>query len=544
MLNADGSLHRVNLGSAEATDRYICKGGGIEIYEPRFTFHGFRYAEISGAPTALDASALTGVVLHSDAEISGEFRCSNELVNQLQHNIQWSQRGNFLDVPTDCPQRDERLGWTGDIQVFARTSTFNMDVAAFLTKYVIDLRDAQFAGGIERGTYPWGVPSVFQRAGGPGWADAGVIVPWVVYERYGDLRILERHYTSILEYIAFLERAAAGRAGGTWLGFGDWLSLDAVAQQIDSFGVDESFGGTAREYIWHAFDIHSTELASRIAELLGRDEDAKRFRARSQQRREEFAGLYVDGTGHLTETTQTAYLLALHFDLLIHPTHRSAAEADLVANIERVGHLQTGFIGTPYLLHVLSDTGRSDLAYSLLERTDYPGWLYPVTHGATTIWERWDAWTKDGGFRQPHMMNSFNHYAYGAVGEWLFRVVAGIDTTIEGAGYRHILVRPELGGSLTSAEAHVDTIHGRLATAWQLQGAERATLRVTLPPNTTATLRLPATSAALVSERGLTLPEVEGISAIGTRDGRVECQAAAGTYEFVIEAPIVATNRG
>jgi alpha-L-rhamnosidase len=543
-LASDGSLHVANLGTARATDRYICSGGGVETFEPRFTFHGFRYAEVSGDPVAFDAASLTAVVLHSDAQISGDFSCSNQLVNQLQHNIQWGQRGNFLDVPTDCPQRAERLGWTGDIQVFARTATFNMDAATFLTKYVIDLRDAQFAGGIEQGTYPCVVPSVFPRGGGPGWADAGVIVPWVVYERYGDLRVLERHYASILAYIAFLDRAASGRAEGTWLGFGDWLSLDAVTQHIDGFGQDNRFGGTARDYLWRAFDIHSTDLAGRIARLLDRDEDAGRLRARAERTRAEFVMRYVAGDGHLTETSQTAYLVALHFDLLHDPVQRDAAAADLVASVERVGHLQTGFLGTPYLLHVLSDIGRTDIAYRLLERTDYPGWLYPVTHGATTIWERWDAWTEHNGFQSP-AMNSFNHYAYGAVGEWLFRVVAGIDTTTEGAGYRHILIRPEIGGTLTSAEGHLETLHGRIASAWQLdQDGQRATLAITLPPNTHATLRLPAISADLVSERGARLSDTEGIGKVGTHEGRVECEADAGTYDFAIERPLVARAAG
>jgi alpha-L-rhamnosidase len=537
MLNDDGTLHTENLGTAKATDRYVCKGLGEEVYEPRFTFHGFRYAEVSGAPTDLDERSVTGIVLHSDAAITGDFTCSNELINQLQSNIQWSQRGNFLDVPTDCPQRDERLGWTGDIQIFARTSTFNMDSAAFLSKYVADLRDGQLAGGVERGTYPIVVPSIVARAGGPGYADAGVIVPWVVYERYGDVRLLECHYTSVLDYMAFLERAAEGRAEGSWRGFGDWVSLDAVPQHIEGFGLDDRFGGTPRDYLWHAFDIHATDVAARIAALVGRADDAGRLRERSDRERERFVNRCVGADGHLAVTTQTAYVLALHFDLLTDPDHRRSAADDLIANIGRVGHLQTGFIGTPYVLPVLTDIGRADLAYQLLERTDYPGWLYPVTQGATTIWERWDAWTKADGFKA-HRMNSFNHYAYGAVGEWLFRVVAGIDTASEPAGYSQILIRPELGGSLTSAAAYVDTLRGRIATAWRLD-CHRAELCITLPPNTTATLRLPATSPELVSEHGVALREIEGITGVSIRAGRVECEAVAGTYELRVEKPIV-----
>ena len=501
-------------------------------------FTGFRYAEIAGVPYDLGPDAVTGIVLHSDAPVAGDFACSNDLVNQLQRNIVWSQRGNFLDVPTDCPQRSERLGWTGDIQIFARTSTFNMDVATFLSKYVADLRDGQLTGGMERGTYPIVVPSVVARAGGPGWADAGVIVPWVVYERYGDVRLLEQHYTSILDYIAFLERASRGRVEGTWLGFGDWVSLDAVPQYIEGFGMDERFGGTGRDYIWHAFDVHATDIALRIAALLGRSDDARILEERSARERARFVIRYIDTDGRLTVTTQTAYLLALHFNLLTDPDQRRAAAEDLISNIERVGHLLTGFLGTPFLLPVLTSVGRTDLAYALLERTEFPGWLYPVSQGATTIWERWDAWTKEGGFKG-HMMNSFNHYAYGAVGEWLFRTVAGIDTDGIQTGYRHILIGPEPGGTMTWANAHVDTIRGRIASSWRLEQGD-AQLRIELPANTSATLRLPAGNPDSVSEHDRILREVEGITDVRIHNGRVECHAVAGTYDLRVQQPIVA----
>jgi alpha-L-rhamnosidase len=531
MLDDDGSLHTENLDTAQATDRYICKGDGVEVYEPRFTFHGFRYLEISGAP-GLDLSSVTGFVLHSDAPLTGDFTCSDELVTQLQKNIRWSQRGNWLDVPTDCPQRNERLGWTGDIQVFARTATFNMDVASFLSKYVHDLRDGQILAGVARGSYPMVIPSVIPGAGGAGWADAGVVVPWVLYERYGDLRILERHYTSMLDYVDFLERYERGRAEGVLSSLGDWLSLDA--------GDRGDLGGTPPDLLRDAYDVYSTGLVSRIAALLGRREDSARFAARRDRVREAFVARYVGADGNMTVATQTAYLVALHFDLLTVPAHRQAAIDGLVANIERVGHLQTGFLGTPYLLPVLSDIGRADLAYRLLQRTEYPGWLYPVTQGATTIWERWNGWTKERGFYEDRKANSFNHYAYGAVGEWLFRVVAGIDTA--DAGYRRMLISPELGGTLTSAQAHLDTIGGRVETAWRLDG-ERATLRVTIPANSSARLRLPSASVDGVTERGTRLPDVAGISDVGIRADRVECDVVAGSYEFVIDAPIV-SGRG
>jgi alpha-L-rhamnosidase len=538
MLDPDGSLHVENLLAARATDRYTCKGDSEETYEPRFTFHGFRFVEAEGADLADDA--LTGIVLHSDAALTGDFSCSNELVNQLHRNIRWSQRGNFLDVPTDCPQRAERMGWTGDIQVFARTATYLMDAAAFLAKYVTDLRDSQLVGGVDRGSFPWVVPSTFARAGGPGWADAGVVVPWVLYERYGDVRQLERHYPAVCAYMDFLERSARGRSVGTFLGFGDWLSLDPErvivddGETIDDFDAGDSrFGGTPRLFLWHAFDALSTRLAARIAGLLGREEDRARFQTRHERVREEIAGRYVDANGRLTIATQTAYALALQFDLLSEPRHRRAAQADLIANVERVGHLQTGFLGTPHLLEALSNAGRIDLAYALLERTEHPGWLYPVTQGATTIWERWDGWTEKDGFH-PSLMNSFNHYAYGAVGEWLYRFVAGIDVDPDGgAGYRRILIRPHPGGSLTHASAHVDTHRGRIEASWTLDGGALK-IRLVVPPNTTATVALPAASMDAITERGVPLTDVAGVSDVEVRHDRVACTAGAGEYTFVV----------
>jgi len=539
-LNEDGSLHTTNLLSAKATDRYTCRGGGEETYEPRFTFHGFRYVETEGADLADDA--LTGVVIHSDSPITGKFSCSNELVNRLHENICWSQRGNFFDVPTDCPQRAERMGWTGDIQVFALTATLLMDVAAFLAKYVTDLGDSQLVVGVDRGTFPWVVPSAFSRAGGPGWADAGVVVPWVVYERYGDLRQLDRHYGAIRAYVDFLERFAQGRAEGTWLGFGDWLSLDAERVEEDAEAIDEyatggsRFGGTPRLFLWHAFDAYSTGLAARIAALLGRDEDAAWLGRRYGRVRAELARRWVRPDGHLGVTTQTAYALALSLDLLADPDQRRAAAEDLVANVERVGHLQTGFLGTPHLLQALTDAGRIDLAYRLLERTEYPGWLYPVTLGATTIWERWDGWTEESGFH-PSLMNSFNHYAYGAVGEWLYRVVAGIDVDRDGgAGYRRVLVRPRPGGSLTHASASIDTHRGRIESSWSLVG-DALTVRLVLPPSTTATVSLPAASANSISEGGVPIAEAEGVGEVEQVDDRVEFVVQGGTYTFVITKP-------
>jgi alpha-L-rhamnosidase len=534
MLNDDGTLHTANLLSARATDRYTCRGGREETYEPRFTYHGFRYVEVSGVPPQINlgAEAITGVVISTDSSLCSEFECSNALLNRLQQNVVSSQRGNFFDVPTDNPQRAERLGWLGDARAFARTATYNMDVAAFFTKFVIDMRDGQLVAGSGRGSYPWFAPSITAQAGGPGWADAGVVIPWVLYERYADVRVLERHYSSILDYLDFLDRAERGRTPGTWLGFGDWLALEP--EPVYALGVtDDRFGSTPREYLWQAFDIDTTTTAARIAAKLGREDDARRFRERAERLRNSFQSSWVDGHGRLTVATQTAHALALAFDLLTEPEHRKNAADSLVQLVTRVGHLQTGQIGTPLVLQVLSDIGEIDLAYKLLERTEYPSWLYPVTQGATTIWERWDGWTRQDGFKQ-HTMNSFNQYHLGTVGEWMFRTIAGIDTSTAGTGYKHIVIHPRPGGSLTSARAHLDTIRGRIATHWRReQGYFHLDLQ--LPPATTATLHLPSTDLSRVTESSAPLTDVDGVTGVRTSENGIECDLVPGTYSWRVD---------
>jgi alpha-L-rhamnosidase len=463
MLNPDGTLWVAGLRKARATDVYQCKGSGEETFEPKFTFHGFRYVEIEGYPGELKSDDIAGVVIHSDTPPTGSFTCSNDLLNKLQHNIQWGQRGNFVDVPTDCPQRDERLGWTGDAQVFARTACFNMNVAGFFTKWLDDLDDAQR----DDGAYPSYAPHFGGDFGGPAWADAGVIVPWTIYQCYGDKRILQRHYPAMQKYLAFLEKEypngiAADR------GYGDWLAMDT---------------GTSKPLIGTAFFAHVADLMSQIAKVLGKDDDSSKYRATFERVREVFNKEFVTPNGRIVGDSQTAYVLALQFNLLPESL-RDDARKRLVADIKKRGnHLSTGFVGTPYLLHVLD----SATAYSLLEQTTFPSWLFPVTQGATTIWERWDGWTPDKGF-QDAGMNSFNHYAYGAVGEWMYQRVAGIEP-IE-PGYKKIRMRPTPGGSLTSASASIDTMYGPAVSSWKRDG-NTISFDITIPPNTSAIVELP-----------------------------------------------------
>ncbi len=439
ILNPDGTLYTANLRTARNTDYYTLKGGEEEVWEPHFLFHGFRYVELLGFPGIPTEETVTGIVIHSDIPPTGTFECSDPLINQLQHNIVWGQKGNFVDVPTDCPQRDERLGWTGDAQVFIRTAAFNMNVAGFFTKWTRDLEDAQYPDGAYPAVAP--NPSVWSiRDGGPAWADAGVICPWTIYQCYGDTHLLEAHYASMQRFIEFLSqtsqdglRCYTGYTG--WLGFGDWLALD---------GSDGREGGTSKELIGTALFAYSSHLLAKIAHILGKGEDAERYDKLSKQVSEAFVKRFVLPDGTLKGGTQTSYVLALQFDLLPQDL-RAIAAAELVRNIrQRDNHLSTGFVGTPYLNWVLSEVDHLDTAYALLKQTTWPSWLYSVTQGATTIWERWDGWTHDKGFQDPGM-NSFNHYAYGAVGAWMYAVIGGIDLDPEQPGYKHIIMRPNPG---------------------------------------------------------------------------------------------------
>jgi alpha-L-rhamnosidase len=502
VLDERGELYTEILRGARQTDVYTLGGASEgEIFEPFFTFHGFRYVEISGRIEEENIEEITGVVLHSDLPVTGEFTCSDERVNQLQRNINWSQRGNFVDVPTDCPQRAERLGWTGDAQVFVRTAAFNMDVASFFTKWLTDLADSQ----AEDGRVPPVAPTtdgllISRLDGGPAWADAMVICPWTIYRCYGDVRILEEHYESMVAFVEHMERRFPHgvRSDPTldgWGGFGDWLAMDGR-------GVgDARFAGTPKDLIGTAFFSHSAELLSRIARILGREGDGDRFAELAARVREAFRRRFVTGEGHVAAETQTGYVLALHFDLLDGDERKTAAAA-LVRDIESRGnHLSTGFVGTPYLLPVLTAIDRLDVAYRLLFQTSWPSWLYPVTQGATTIWERWDGWTEEKGFQDPSM-NSFNHYAYGAVGEWLYGTVAGLeldpDPSPERNAYRHALIHPrppigegfEAPALLTHASARLDTIHGRYESGWRIEQGS-FTLDLQVPANCSATVQLP-----------------------------------------------------
>ena len=520
-LNPDGSLYTANLRKARATDYYTLKGGGEETYQPRFTFHGFQYVEVGAMLDRWETVPdITGIVLHSDTPLTGEFECSDPLVNQLQRNILRSQRGNFLEVPTDCPQRDERLGWTGDAQAFVGTAAFNMDVAAFFTKWQDDLADAQQADG----AIPPLVPYVcLGPDGGPAWADAVVICPWRIYRTYGDTRLLRENYAVFARFLNYLVRTSPGRLrcaldSPDMMCFGDWLALD---------GSPDSFGGTSKGLIGTAFFAHSAKLLSRMAEALGNKKDADDYGRLFEEVRAVFNHHYVNEDGSMASPTQTAYVLALHFELLDDKQRHAAVEL-LVADIKRRGmHLSTGFVGSPYLPHVLTREGRLDVMFALLHQKHWPSWMYAVTQGATSIWERWDGWTEEKGF-QTTDMNSFNHYAYGAIGEWLYNTVAGI--LLGEAGYKHIIIQPHVG-DLTSARARYHSMYGPIESAWRREAGSFA-LEVEIPPNTTATIHVPLVEGTVVMEGNGKAVDAEGVKLVRNDEKEAVFEVGAGKYRF------------
>ena len=495
-LAAGGPIYTENLRgqAAQQTNHYTLRGDGEEAWEPRFTFHGFRYVEVTGLVGELAPDFLMGVVLHSAAEKTSDFECSDPLVNQLWRNIDWGWRGNSLDVPTDCPQRDERLGWTGDAQVFVPTSCFLRDVPAFWTKWARDVADAQqpdgsvpcvvpMPGTYEAVTSEQGGVSGPWHDGGPAWADAVLICPWTLYRRYGDVRVLQENYGVFKDYLDYLENTArdnmrCDEGAEYWRGFGDWLALD---------GSGQTTGGTPTELIGTAFYAHCADLMSRIARATGNAEDETRYRELFESVARTFCERFVTPAGRLSPPYQTPYVLALHFNLL--PLDlRADALKELVGEIKhRGGKLSTGFVGTSYLPFVLSENGAPESAYELLFQQDWPSYLYAVTQGATTIWERWDGWTQKNGFQDPGM-NSFNHYAYGAIGDWLGQVVAGIRAGE--AGYQSFALQPRPGAGLRAATSHYDSLYGRIESAWKIEDGEWIWDFV-VPANTTATVTLP-----------------------------------------------------
>ncbi|WP_157180826.1 family 78 glycoside hydrolase catalytic domain [Actinopolymorpha alba] len=527
VLDHRGELYVEALRSAVATDEYTLRGDPEgEVFEPRFTVHGFRFCEVVGHPGVLEAGDITALVAYARMEQIGALECSDERLNQLQHNIVWGQRGNFLTVPTDCPQRDERLGWTGDAQVFASTAAFNYDVRSFFRKWLRDLRDGQQPdGGV-----PHVAPDVLSphsflmggdgraAAGAAGWGDAIAIVPAEILRAYADRRLAAESLDAVNAWLRYLEANSTGHIRPDE-GFADWLAPTP----------------TPKDLVSTAFFAYAARVAVSLARELDRPDDAARWEKLYADVRAAFRDRYVRGGGTVVSGTQTAYVLALHFGLL-EPAEEPMAARHLVEEIaSRNWHLATGFLGTPYLLPVLSRFGHEDVAFRLLTQDTYPSWLYPVVHGdATTMWERWDSWSDSRGFQDPHM-TSFNHYAYGAVGEWMYQTLGGI---APGApGYQHVVVRPRAGGGITWAKAALDTVHGPVTTQWRLADDTFA-LDVSIPPNTTAEVWLPTPTATAIREGDRPAGDAEGVVAEGAvvepsgSPAETVLRVGSGSYAF------------
>ncbi|MGB5820663.1 MAG: glycoside hydrolase family 78 protein [Saonia sp.] len=480
VLDKEGNFYMDNLRSAKQKVVYIFKNNKEILYEPYFTFQGFRYVKIEDFKGVIDKADISAVVIHSDMEETGYFKCSDSLINKLQRNIKWSQKGNFLDVPTDCPQRDERMGWTGDAQAFASTSIFNYNTAAFYTKWLLDLEVDQF----ENGSVPLVIPDVTKRIGATGWGDVVTILPYTMYLKYGDKRILEKQYDNMKAWVNYLKSLAGeNHIVNNGFNIGDWLYFTPPG----NWNVKPGFTGF--DFISTSFFAYSTTILKEVALILEKHEEVKLHEQMLQQIKDEFQKEFMTPSGRLGPHSQTAYTLALYFNLVPDDMKVNALNY-LVENIEgRNHHLSTGFLGTPYLCHVLSENGRTDIAYRLLFQKKYPSWLYPVTKGATTIWERWDGIKPDGSF-QTSVMNSFNHYAYGAIGDWMYSTITGIKSDLKNPGYKHIIIQPEPGPQLSYAAASYESMYGRIESQWKVE-KETFYLSVTVPPNTEATVILP-----------------------------------------------------
>jgi alpha-L-rhamnosidase len=520
VLDKEGNFYTDNLRAARATDTFILKGSGLEIFQPHFTFHGFRYIRIEGWNHPIDTAGFTAVALYSDMTKTGSFSCSNPLINQLQHNIQWGQQGNFVDVPTDCPQRDERLGWTGDAQVFSRTAAFNRGVEPFFEKWLKDVAADQQPNG----AVPFVIPNVLGEGASAGWADVATIIPWNLYLAYGDQRVLETQYPSMKAWVDYIRSQAKDDLWNTGFHFGDWLFYRPFDDNDGRSAVTDKY------LIAQCFYAHSTQLLLNAADVLGKKDDIAAYSALLKRIKAAFLREYVTPTGRLVSGTQTAYVLALEFDMLPE-TLRDQAAGRLVKNIQDYNyHLTTGFLGTPYLCHVLSDFGYVSVGYRLLMQDSYPSWLYPVKMGATTIWERWDGIRPDSSFQTPGM-NSFNHYSYGAIGDWMYRVVAGIDTYAADPGYHHSRIDPHPGGNLTEASADLQTGYGLLSSHWRMN-SDTLYMDVVIPANTTSSIYIPGPDGGLITESGRRLADVKELSIESVGKGFLVARVGSGEYHF------------
>lgn len=512
-LNPNGTIYTTNLRTASATDVYICKGSGkTEVWQPHFTQHGFQYVEATGLDKKPDLDTVTGLVLTSDTPIVGSFECSNAMVNQLYSNIVWTQRMNFIDLPTDCPQRDERYGWTGDAQVYINTACYNNDVQSFFTKWLTDLTDAQR----DDGQFPRYAPlKVNPTDGGPAWADAGVICPWTIYHMYGDTCILETHYDAMKKFIEFNRKRFTSELlpPNQFHCFGDWLNID-----------DE----TPHDVIYMAYFAHSANLFARIADALGKTDDAAAYYSLFEQLKASFSKAYIEPDGKIKGDSQAAYVLAIAYDLL-DEAHQKLAAQHLARRIKECnGHLSTGFVGTKDLMLALAKIDRNDLAYQLLYKDTFPSWGFTIKHGATSIWERWYGWTPDKGFADPGM-NSFAHYSFGAVGQWMFENIGGIKT--DGPAFKKIIIHPQPDDAMTLAKTSYHSIRGLIQSNWKIKNS-RFILDVIIPPNTTAIVFIPNRDTEQILESGIIAQKANSVTLLRQKGKCTVYQVGSGHYTF------------
>lgn len=521
ILDKEGNIYFGNLRKAKQTIRYITNGKGKEEYAPFFTFQGFRYVKVEGYPgQELPLDKFVGEVMHSDMEEIGHFESSHPLVDQLQQNIKWGQRGNFVDVPTDCPQRDERLGWTGDAQVFIRTALFNYQGGSFFTKWLRDLKADQ----LEDGGVPFVIPNVLEGASSSAWGDAAVICPWTVYMMYGDKRLLEEQYPSMKAWVDYIRNQGKNEyLWNTGFHFGDWLALDAKE--------DSYFGATPNDLVSTAYYAYSTRILRDAAEILNKEEDARLYNNLLNEIKENFSNEFISPNGRMIAPTQTAHVLPLIFNLVDGEIKERIANELNELVIENDYHLSTGFVGTPYICFALTQNGYHETALKLLLQKTYPSWLYPITKGATTIWEHWDGIKLDGSFWSDDM-NSFNHYAYGAIGDWLYRSVAGLDINEAKPGFKSIRILPHFGGEkLTKARASYKSLYGKVVSGWEVD-TDHITVEIELPVNTTAAVYLPYASFEHLVERYQGILEIKDVPFSENEQGLL-LELGSGSYKFV-----------
>lgn len=521
-----GQLYTDNLRKAKATDTYTFARSETVTYQPTFTQHGFRYIEITGADTPPAVNDVRGVVLGSDLPDIGDLRLSNPMLDQLVRNIRWGERGNFLSIPTDTPARDERLGWTGDINVFAPTACRYMDTRAFLSKWMDDMRDAQRPNG----NIPAVVPQPRREFDetGVGWSDAFITVPYAVWRSTGDARIVRRNWDAMRRFYGFVHNSATkdgnlletGRS--SWFS-GDWLSLESGSyQRLEEHKV-----------IATAYFAEDTRMMAEMAEAMGEAEQAAEWSALVPRICEAFAAAYRRPDGSIYTGTQTAYAMALGMDMIADPKERNQTAAKFIEKLAADNyHLKTGFLGTPWLLPALTRIGRDDLAMRLLLNEDYPSWGFEISMGATTMWERWNSIRADGNFG-PADMNSFNHYAYGAVGNWMFHYLGGLQ--IVAPGYKKSRIAPLIGaGGLSYAQCSIRTPYGLLASDWKVSNG-KLTFAVTVPVNTSAEIVIPAFNLKAVREGKNLAATAPGVQKSAFQDGRLTLVVGSGAYEFTVQ---------